>query len=202
MKDKVLMGLGVVVLVLGAFMFFGSDKTQQGPQGPAGRDGQSVGAVSTLDSVSSPFVKIGAKEMWFGAFGVNSATSSIICALKNPYGATTTMNRITARIDSNGMGAQVLYISTSTSAFATSTAGVPTLVAGKAVAASGKAEMSWYPGQATTTQGGVVGPLNSNGESPFRLLPSEFILVNVATATAGTFTAYMTGQCTAALDKF
>ncbi len=130
-----------------------------------------------------------------------AATSSVPCAIPNPFGAaTSTVLNHTAQITADGLtGTQTLDVSTSSSAYASSS---PAFVK-KFSATDGQHTLVWQPGVASTTNPGVIGydSFNSTGASPYRLGPSEFLTTRVATGTAGTFASYFTGTCSATFMK-
>jgi len=197
MKDKILVGvIALVVSVASVWALTPMQKTAT-----TSPIQQMFGNVPTLEGVDNPYVKIADKDMFYRAIPI-IATSSVFCAQKNPYGATSSINRLSVRIDSNGMGAQNIFFATSTSASATSTTGVPTLVAGKSIASGAKLDFWWDAGQATTTANGALGPVsNPLGDSPFKLGPSEYLVFSTGTGTAGTFTSYFRGRCTVNVEK-
>ena len=160
-----------------------------------------LGAVSTLDGIDHPFANVnGYKEYYFGR--PLNATSSVICALKNPYGATTTIVSISAESVTNGVTeANNLYVSTSTVWSGTST---PALINAFAMGTGlWNVELHKY---STTTANlpedtRFVGNNPVTGASYYILGPNEWITWKIATTTAGTYSAYDTGTCSAQLKR-
>lgn len=186
-------------------------KGEQGPrgeQGPAGRDGkdgvtkvvtqvvekpasQTLGAVSTLDGIFYPYVKIADSReyYWNTAF---SATSSVVCSIQNPYKATSTIPRVSVIGTVNSFGAHLLDISTSSTAFGSSS---PAFV--KAFnTGTGQFNINWFANSTTTNTiliGAKAGSLNS--VSDVILGPTEYLTVRIATSSPGTFGTYNSGRC-------
>lgn len=115
MKDKVLIGLAVALVVLIAVTFFGG---KMGPQGPAGRDGASVGSVAGPDNsfeiTSQNGVARGAASMDF-----RQATGTV-CGLKSPA-STSTLQYISFSQNTATATAALIRIATSTTDWATTT---------------------------------------------------------------------------------
>lgn len=153
-----------------------------------------------------------------------AATSSTICILPNPLGATSTIKRTSLSIFENPFGAQVLYVSTSTDARASAGSTIngsltgtssPSLVDARLIGAAEKAAIVWEPLLwATTTEDGTAslgtvgrvftdsrpdrtaGGANTN-DLPFIIGADEVIAFTFATDTPGVFGSYITGQCQA-----
>jgi len=163
-----------------------------------------LGAVSTLDGVDMPFISIGGKRAYSYSQAM-IATSSTICAIQNPFRATSTITVLSAQSTSNGIAvANNLYVSTSTTQYGSST---PALVHAFAMG-TGQWFLSFRGNSATTTGG--TGGTNSadllpgmypNGSSRYILGPSEWVTFRIATSTAGTFASYNTGTCTGLFER-
>lgn len=183
-------GLIAVVIAIGAYIYSSTPATSP----------IAVGAVPTLDGIDSGFMKInGQREFrWTGSM---VATSSAICSVKNPYGATSSIVYLSAESTNTGItAANNLFVSTSTTIYASST---PALVAGFAMGA-GQWSMAWQPNSATTTANGatsLLAGMSTVGTSNYILGPSEFITWRIGTSTPGTFSTYDQGVCSAIFRK-
>jgi len=191
-------------------------KGEQGPrgeQGPAGRDGkdgvtkvvtqvvekpasQTLGAVSTLDGVSNPYVKINNLEI-YNYYQPMIATSSVLCSIQNPYNSTSTVLSYTTKVTTNNLGTHLIDISTSTTAFGSST---PAFV--KRLSVSGQYSVVWTP-NGTTTNTNVIGMRAgaTTGISDIILGPTEYITLRISTSTPGTFGSYNVGSCAGQIQK-
>lgn len=156
-----------------------------------------VGGVSTLDGINHPFVKINGKSEYY-YFQNMLATSSVICSIRNPFSATSTLERFAFQITANGLGAQTVDLSTSSTAFASSS---PAYIRAFATGA-GQSSAVWGMG-ATTTNTSLIGMAVSNnvGNSNNLIGPNDFINVRLATSTPGTFGSYFTGTCSGVIEK-
>jgi len=136
-----------------------------------------------------------------------AATSSVICSIPNPFGAATSTvnNPMVVQITSNGIAqAQNIFISTSTTNAASSTVAWSGAIA---VAASAQIS-SFFMGNmasSTLTAGAndvnILPGLQQSGNTNRFLGPNEFLNVRIGTTTAGTYTAYYTGTCSATFMK-
>lgn len=181
----------LVIAIIGLFLPTGNPITQR-----------IVGAVSTLDGVDNPFVSINGRQEWWGRVGIDSATSSVVCAIKNPYGATSTIKALSLSVRSNGLDdttvSNKIVVSTSTSAFGSSTAA---LVHDHAI--QDAFSFSWVPNTATSTGTGpsatgnsrLLAGMTASSTSAYVLGPSEWITFKMSTSSAGTFASYMAGSC-------
>lgn len=163
------------------------------------QDGQdpSFGATATLDAVDNPFVSIGGAKFYYGNRAL-SATSSVVCSIKNPFSATSTVSGISMSVPVNGLGAQVLDVSTSSTAYASSS---PAFVKGYSAGAPAFS-FSWL-GVASTTNPLVIGfdQTGTTGISPYVVGPQEYVNFRIATTAAGTFVTYYKGNCTVVFEK-
>jgi hypothetical protein len=130
-----------------------------------------------------------------------AASSTFPCAITNPFGtATSTMLNHIVQVTSNGIGsAQLLDVSTSSTAYASSS---PAFVKAYS-AAAGQFTQVWTPGIGSTTRPGILGydSFSPNGDSPYVVGPSQFVTTRIATGTPGTFASYYTGTCSATFMK-
>lgn len=158
--------------------------------------GLTLGAVSTLDGVDNPFVSINGLKQYY--YSQNTlATSSVLCSIKNPFtNSTSTLLSYGVSASINGIGAQNLYISTSTTAFGSSTPAYVDRFAAPATPFS----LAWG-GVATTTGRLLIGIDPVTGASDNIIRPGEYVTLRVATSTAGVFGSYVTGVCTGVLQK-
>lgn len=161
---------------------------------------QTYGAVSG-PSVEGPYFTIGGVETYYANQSFN-ATSSTICSIANPFGATSTIRTIGASRTATGIGGtQAFYLSTTTSTgrYGSST---PAFVADYRATTANFA-FSWSAGGATSTNQmlGLLQPSDAVGQSTAILGPLEVITLRIATGTPGTFSTYMTGRCTAELQR-
>lgn len=190
----------VIVLTIGSYQF---PKVSQSVN-------QVLGAVPTLDGVDNPFVTINGHKWWVGRQQM-VATSSVLCSIKNPLGATSSIDFIGAEVTARGGigAANNLSISTSTSQFATSS----TALVHNYAMGTGQFSMAFQKNSATTSVtnvilGGVpvavLPGLTTAGASNYILGPSEYVQWVISTTTPGggsAFTTYMTGQCSLNLKK-
>lgn len=155
-----------------------------------------TGAISNLSAVDSPYVKIGGNERYYYSQTM-VGTSSAVCQIKNPFNATSTLIGYSFQVTSNGLGAQTIDVSTSTTAYGTSS---PAYV--KAYSAgSGQFSVVWGRG-ATTTSVALIGNTGaSQGFTHNVIGPNEYVNTKVATATPGTFSSYYTGTCRGVFEK-
>ena len=93
MNKKILIGVGVLVILALGMIF---------PRGNSVVN-QIVGAVPTLDGVDNPFVSIGGLRYYYYEQQF-TATSSVLCSIKNPLNATSTLLSYSAVATSNGYG--------------------------------------------------------------------------------------------------
>ena len=143
MDRKYLIGGGVLlalVLVLG--MFF----PRPGPS-VVERVIERLGATPGT-SVDSKFYSIGGQNFYQAAVGFD-ATSSVLCAFKNPFApATTSIDFISVSRTTSFAAASEFDISTSTGQFGSSTVA---LVLGRSVAAASQDTTLWTPRHASTS---------------------------------------------------
>lgn len=127
-----------------------------------------------------------------------TATSSVPWSLENPAAATTSIESVSCRMTATGLsGAQAFYVGTSSTRYGSST---PSLMANVTVASGGTFAKLFVPGgNATTTRADTLWLSNVDGSSNAILGPSEYLTLRIATGTAGTFSSYWTGSCSAVL---
>ena len=194
MEKKYVWGVvGVVVLVM-VFLLFGQGK--DGIDGRNGRDG--LGAVSTLDGVDFPYVSINNRRTWQGGITI-SATSSILCSMQNPFGATSTLRNFSMVVTNNGFGAtQDIDVSTSTDAFGSSS---PAFIKQFETGAEQFHIVFNGSGSGTTTDLRLIGltPHGAGdrnfGGSDNIIGPTEYVNVGTGSTSASTFDTFMVGFC-------
>jgi hypothetical protein len=127
-----------------------------------------------------------------------AATSSVPCSIANPFGATALVLDYFAQVTANGLGTQLIDVSTSSTAYASSS---PAFV--KRFSAASTFTLPWTPGVASTTRVGLLGydSFSGAGNSPYVLGASERLNFSIATGTPGTFSSYYTGTCSATVMK-
>ena len=169
-----------------------------------------LGAVPTLDGVDSPYVKINGHQWWVGRVSM-LATSTVLCAIQNPFRATSTIEFAGAEVTARGNvnAANSLVISTSTTAYSSST----TSLLDNYAMGTGQFSVNFLKNSATSTQsatvpngapGNLLPGMTTTGGSRYVLGPSEWVTWKLATSTdsgGGTFGTYMTGQCSLNLKK-
>ena len=165
-------------------------------------------AVSSLDGIDNPYVSINGNKSFYFSSSLQ-ATSSFVCALQNPYRATTSIVALSAEATNRTGGiaqANALYISTSTTAFGTSS---PALVQAFAMG-TGQWTLEFQKNTATTSTAASSGwgvhadllpGMTTTGASNYILGPSEWITWKYATTTGGTYVTYDTGTCSAILGR-
>lgn len=207
-KVKIALAVAIVIAIAGGYLFPKIHQIEQVAQDSHSEQSHTdLGAVPTLDGVDSGFAKINGQRTFTWARPM-TATSSVICAFKNPYNATSSISALSAESRSNGIGvAHNLYISTSTSAFGSST---PALVSAFPMG-TGQWSIEFAKNSATSTNstagGGGLGDTtllpgrDQTGASLYVLGPSEWITWRIASTTAGTFAAYNAGECSAIVKK-
>jgi len=168
---------------------------------------QVVGAVSTLDGVDFPFVSINGNREYHYSQALN-ATSSVICSIKNPFNATSTLESYNISVTGQGafQAAQLVDLATSTTQYGSSS---PAFVRAATVNLF-DTSISWQPRSATNTFYGVAdtqavantlffGQLERT--SPFILGPSEYLNVRIATSSPASMSSYFTGACNGVIRK-
>jgi len=199
-KDNIVVGIAVLALVIGVWGFSSESGIGiPGKDGKNGRDG--VGAVSTLDGVDNPYVSIGGASFYYQHSPFN-ATSSVLCSQKNPFSATSTILSFTAQANTGLETAEVGYLSTSTDRSATTTDTSLSFLAAIALAADAEYAVVYNP-YASSTQAiaNYLPTTRIDGTSNITIAPDEFLLWNMSTETAGTYSAYPTGACNALWQK-
>lgn len=183
---KVLLTVAVVIAIVGSYQF---PKVQQTVT-------QVLGAVSTLDGVDNPYVTIGGMKEYRQTINM-AATSSAICSMKNPFGATSTIVSLSAVSSNVGIAqANDLLIATtsSTSRYATSTTNSWNLGF-----AMGTGEWSFDFVKATTSDlavyPNVLEGSNLNGSSNYIVGPTDNVNFMIGTSTGGSFVTYDAGFC-------
>jgi hypothetical protein len=155
---------------------------------------EKLGAVPTLDGVTSPFVAINGVKDSYVSQGL-IATSSTICSIANPRGATTTVLSFSVKITTGILGANNVSLSTSTNSYATS---APVWIIDRAIGSNLGDSFMWLPNIATTTSGRILPAVLASGENAYFLRPGERLNLRIATTTgAGALAAYYQGTCSA-----
>ena len=186
---KLGIALVVIVIAIGGY-FFPTGKTV------VERVTEKLGSTATLDGVDNPFVSIGGFKEYSVGTRLN-ATSSIPCSIA--VTATSSLQAFGIEVVSNGLGAQIFDVSTSSSAYAASTS--PSYVRA-GVAPAGSFARAWMPGAASTSP-----LLISRGDTGLSvgdvIYPGQFLQVRIATSSPSTFTGgYWTGTCSAKFLRF
>ena len=199
MQQNVLVGLVLVaVLGVGVVSLLSPDIVVNVP--PQEQSAPSYGALSSLELVDNPCFSIGGVEQCTISQQF-IATSSTICSILNPYRATSSIMSIGVSRSASGIaGTQAFYFSTTTSTgrYGSST---PAFVDGHQEGRSNFA-YHWGGGVSTSTpRAGVLETLAPDGGSRAILGPLETITVRIATSSPGTFTTYMSGKCSAVLQR-
>ena len=144
--------------------------------------------------IDSPYLSRSGNDTFSQSFPM-TATSSILCALQNPFRpGTTTIDRIVVERRSSFVGATSYDISTSTQSFASSTRA---LTSAHAVGAGNKDTFVWTPRTASTSIPANINELfwdeYGDTSNPFFLTGNDWLTVRVATGTPGRET--LTGDC-------
>ena len=195
MNKQILVSVGVVLaIVLGLYGAFRTAVTTVVNNPP-------FGATPTLDGVDNPYVSInGLREYHFSK--PLTATSTFLCQVLNPFApATTSIDKLQVNITGGILGANVLYIATSSSsgdAYSTTT---PPMVAAFPIASLAQANLNWFPPTGTTTNPNYLQNTGASGMSMYIATGSSYINFKLATTTGGTFATYMTGTCSGLLRK-
>lgn len=194
-KSKLVLSVAVVIAIGGSYLFPNVKQTI-------------LGAVPTLDGVSSPYSSISGFREYRETRSL-TATSSHICAFQNPFGATSTIASLSAKSTNAGIAeANNLYISTSSAAFGSSTAALVSAFA----MGTGQWNVEFQQNSATTTGSTINGAmttadttllpgLRADGSSAYILGPTEWVTFRIATSTAGTFSSYDAGTCSASFKQ-
>ena len=196
-KTEKILTVGIVIaLVVGVFAFYRSGNI--GPAGQNGQDGNSYGAVPTLDGVDNPFVSIGGVKEYYYSQGM-LATSSVVCSIKNPFNATSTLLTYGAIVTSNGIAVtQRIDLSTSTSQYASSS---PAFVK-RFDTGTGQWSLQWTVG--TTTNSELIGMKHGNltlGSSDVILSPSDYLNLRISTSSPGSVASPWIGRCTGVIKR-
>lgn len=157
-----------------------------------------LGATPTLDGVDNSYVKINGVEEAYVSQAIN-ATSTMLCNIKNPYTASSTLSSFRMRITSGILGNNNYSISTSSASYGSST---PVLVLDHTIPTLSTDRVAWFPTGATTTNRVLPGINSTTGETNVLLRAGEFVVVRLATTTgAGALTSYYGGQCSAVFQR-
>lgn len=182
-KNKTIVFGAILAVVIAAFGIFGIIVHDSKTAATI-----SFGAVPTLDGVDNPFVKIGGVR----TYNYNqpmAATSSVVCSIKNPLNATSTLLRYSAVATASGLSAaQSFDLSTSTTQYASSTVAFVKAYS----ATTPQFSLLWFPDVAGSAS--VVGT-NTNGSNSVIIAPNEYVNLRIATSTPSAFTTYLTGTC-------
>lgn len=174
MNKTIVYGGILVAVVLATFSLFQAGKV--GPQGPAGKDGTSYGAVTGPDSYFD-YVANNNLKKYGKTIGFTTATTTV-CAIKSPA-ATSTLIYGSAQFDTSSTSASTVTLAKATTAFATTTA-----LTRVAVSANAKATV-----MASTTPLLATGAING-----LVFAPSTYFVVGME-GGAGTFSPV--GSCSA-----
>lgn len=156
-----------------------------------------VGAVSSLSNVDSPYVNINGSNFYYYNQAI-TASSSLPCSLKNPFGATSTVEWYSMGVQNNGLGAQNIEVATSSSNYGTST---PAFVY-QFKAPAGVFAINWTA-NGTTTNARVIGmTVGVTGTSDVILNAGEYLNAKIATSSPGAFSSYYSGYCKALIRQF
>jgi len=167
-----------------------------------------LGAVSTLDGVDMPYVTIGGNKTYFYNQGMN-ASSSVVCSVKNPFQATSTLVNYSAGVTNNPLTGLKLYFDLATSTnqyqagFTTGTA----FLYHAMIADGTDGAFSWSPRFGTSTVNELFWNTSMSGgnmvssTSPFIVGPNDYVTLRISTSTPGTFASYLTGSCSAIMQK-
>ena len=196
MSNKTLTVALVVVAVIATIGIFFPSASKQVTE----RIVERLGAVSTLENVDNPNVGINGVGQYYYSQGINNATSSNVCTLKNPFNATSTVLSYSVYVRSNGLGAQPLYLSTSTATGAPDATSTPALIAAYTLASGSGASFAWAPTASTTATTDILQD-EADGTAPYLLGPSDYLNLHVASGTPGTFSTYLVGTCSGVLQK-
>jgi len=166
MNNKIITGIAVVALILSGFALFNGG-TNTVTEKVIERIGGTPGS-----TFSDTKLSIGGLEV--AKIGRNlTATSSVVCSIKNPFGAaTTSIETLGVHFESSFAAATEFTVSTSTTAFASSS---NPLVASTAIGQSGKLTKIY------------------KGTKDIFLAANEYLNVRVATTTGGS--EIPTGRC-------
>lgn len=183
--------IGAVVALLVAVGFVVVDKNDSQPVANNGGN-VTLGALAGPD-IPSPYLSWGALQDWRSFFDP-VASSSAVCSYQAT--ATSTLDGLGLAVDTNGLGAQRIYISTSTTRFGSSTPAIAILDVPATVSTSFPFIRAWQPGIATSTAEDILGDtMPPRGISPYVIGKDQYVTWRVATATPGTFAAYLAGKC-------
>ena len=189
-KNKIMVALvAILVIAIGGYLLLKGKEVSQ-----------NLGATPTLDGVDNPNVRINGIQTYNYRQSI-AATSSVVCTVRNPVGATSTLESYAFEVRTNGIAAtQDLAVSTTTGVggYGSSTPALMLYSAG-----TGQFSAEWQPNSATTTSTGSVNSVDSRllpgmtnlGASNYIIGPSEYVSLRIATATPRTLDAYYTGSC-------
>lgn len=159
---------------------------------------QVLGAVPTLDGVDNPFITIANMREYRQTIPM-MATSSDICSMQNPFGATSTVSSISAISTNVGIAeANNLYIATTSSASRYATSSVYTWNNPFAMG-TGQWRYDFVGNAATSTDmavgANVLEGQNSDGSSNYVVGPTDYVNFMIASSTPGSFATYDAGFC-------
>lgn len=177
--------VAVILSVLGVHLF----SSPNSPVAPA-----NYGAVSSPD-LPFNYLCVGGNCSYKAKVAL-TASSSVICAIQNPTGATTTLAG--AGMSVNGVGgftvSPTMDISTSTSQYGSST---PAFVYAHTLTATPGSIVAYYPGTQNTSAT-IWGVISGDGSQTAVIAPNQYVTFRIATSSAGTFAGgYLTGFCSA-----
>lgn len=192
--EKFLKGLVALVATLG--LIVGTMAYNKPASVPAVQEDktQSLGAVGTLDNVDNPFVSISGVQTYSARVPM-TATSSEICAAKNPFGATSTLAYFSEQITSGIVGSNTFSLSTTSNStgYGSSTG---YFILDHSVASNALDSAYWLPSSATTTSTRILPGITTTGEGNLFLAPGDWVTWKLGTTTsAGALAAYYQGSC-------
>lgn len=192
-RNNLVVTVAVIALVVSGVAFL---RGGPGIDGINGRDG--VGATATLDGVDNPYVSINGVRT-YNYNQTMSATSSVVCSLRNPFQATSTLLSYSVAVNTNGLDgkSEFMFLSTSTASAGTST---PAYVNAFDTGTAGGFTWSWQPSFASSTAL-QLGLDPVTGLFDATIGPNDYLTLKIATSTAGTFVSYLGGTCSGVLQK-
>ena len=160
------------------------------------------------DSVDGNFWTVGGNKRYYTQVPV-AATSSAICAIQNPFNATSSIVSAGLIITRGVTGNNTFDISTTTNDFKFGSS-TPALVYAEPLTSLTQKSVPWKPNATTTSNAvtgatnpfrGVLAGLTNTGASNYFLGPNEWVTWRIATSSAGTFATPFAGTCTLQLEK-
>lgn len=200
-KNLAIVGVFVLAVIFGVSYLKPANITiQNAPASQSNQSGQ-LGAVPTLDNVDNPYTSIGGVQTFSQNYGFG-ATSSIVCAGQNPYAATSTIVRFSAKVLTGLIGTNKFSFATSSSLQGASS--TPAMLFEHSVPSLAQDYVVWNPISTSTASAGKIlvdqgNPGNQDDVNPFILRPNEFWQYRIATGTPGV--GYYQGTCKITIQK-